>query len=340
MVEIHRAFEGPTPDLPVEHPFSFDPTYGYGLEELLAVGAPEPPEDFASYWRTRYAAVVGGGPPAFELGRELDERSGARIWEIRFTSTGGVPIHGWLTRPALGEVKRLCVMGHGYGGRTAPDVPPLLPETACFQPMCRGLGASRMEGLETNRTDLHVLHGIESRETYIHGGCVEDLWLAASVLQALHPAAADSLYFVGGSFSGGLGALVMAWDPRFRAGVLRDPSFGNYPLRVQLECEGSGKHVAEYVRSHPEALEVLRYFDAASAAAFCGLPVAVIASMFDPKVPPPSQFSVFNALPGPKRLIIKTSGHYARPTASAELVAAMRMAAEFLAKHVPIHGIR
>src|SRR5690606_36006055 len=89
------------------------------------------------------------------------------------------------------------------------------------------------------------------------------------------------------------------------------PSFGNHPLRVTLPCEGSGKAVkARYDQGDTAILDVLQYFDAATAAGFIRLPVFVAAATFDPAVPPPGQFAVYNALPGTKELYLRQSAHF------------------------------
>ncbi|SCD73188.1 cephalosporin-C deacetylase [Streptomyces sp. BpilaLS-43] len=56
--------------------------------------------------------------------------------------------------------------------------------------------------------------------------------------------------------------------------------------------------------------DVLRYFDAATAAARLELPTLVAAALFDPAVPPPGQFAVHNALPGPRELLVLRAGHF------------------------------
>ena len=56
-------------------------------------------------------------------------------------------------------------------------------------------------------------------------------------------------------------------------------------------------------------LPVLQYFDAATAAAHMRIPVMVAAALFDPAVPPPGQFAVFNCLAGEKKLFVRQAAH-------------------------------
>ncbi|MGY3680003.1 acetylxylan esterase [Streptomyces sp. TE33382] len=305
------------------HDFPFDPAYGRTLDELLRIPAPEAPDDFEAFWRARYAAAraVATEP---ELGPVEEERDGVRIHGVTYTSVGGVRLGGWLALPVEGPARHGFVIGHGYGGRQepGPDVPLPLPHSAAILPCVRGQGGrGRWEGIPEVSSE-HVLHGIESRETYVIGDCVADLWCAASALGELVPELAEGdaprLGCLGESFGGGLGALALPWDDRFGAAQLTVPTFGNHPLRLTLPCTGSGESVRAYHREHPEVTDVLRYFDAATAAARVERPTLVAAALFDPSVPPPGQFAVYNALGGVRELQVLSAGHFVHDGQAAE----------------------
>lgn len=318
-----------------EHDFPFDPAYGRTLDDLLRVTAPATaPDDFDAFWRARYAAAraVATEP---ELGPLEEERDGVRIHGVTFTSVGGVRLGGWIALPAEGApAEHGFVIGHGYGGREepGPDVPLPLPRSAAILPCVRGLPARGLSDGVPDTSARHVLHGIASRDTYVIGDCVADLWCAASALNELVPetdpaAGGPRLGYLGESFGGGLGALALPWDDRFGAGQLTVPTFGNHPLRLTLPCAGSGEAVRGHHRTHPEVTEVLRYFDAATAATRLELPVLVAAALFDPSVPPPGQFAVYNALPGERELQVLSAGHFVHPgwvAETEELYAARR----------------
>ncbi|MEV4972657.1 acetylxylan esterase [Streptomyces scopuliridis] len=321
--------------LPFDHGFPFDPAYGRTLDELLTIAAPAPPDGFDTFWRDRYeAALRVRTAPA--VGPQEDERDGFRIFGVSFTSVGGLRLGGWLVLPSEGPVRHGFVIGHGYGGRQEPgrDVPLPLPGGAAILPCVRGLGSrSRRPGIPGD-ADRHVLHGIESRDTYVIGDCVADLWCAASALLELVPELVTDpapervtdpapdlapdlvptggarLGYAGESFGGGLGALALAWDDRFACGRLTVPTFGNHPLRLTLPCAGSGEAVRAHRRDHPGVMDVLPYFDAATAASRIRVPMLVAPAVFDPSVPPPGQFAVYNALAGPRELHVLTAGHF------------------------------
>lgn len=307
-MKIHRLSQ--SAGVP-QHPFPFDPTYGLDLDALLKVTAPDnAPADFAEFWQGMYRRAsataveprIGG-----KAGRIAD---GLDVFEVSFTSLGGVRIGGWVLAPADGVVERGFVVGHGYGGREAPAPELPAPRAAGIYFVARGLPTkSLMPGVPSEALG-HVVQGIESRDEYIIGGCVADIWCAATALTELFPATARRLDYTGVSFGGGTGALALPWDERFTAAHLMVPTFGNHPLRVTLECLGSGAAVRERYQHDPRVLDVLAYFDAATAARHVRIPVHASPALFDPAVPPPGQFAVVNALAGPVSVDVSTAGHF------------------------------
>jgi cephalosporin-C deacetylase len=307
-----------TPDAPrvapaYDHPLNFDPTYGYDLEALLRMGAPEGPADLVSFWHQTYDEAMQ--VPLRTTLRPIENPSDEfELFEIEFDSLGGVRIGGWMTLPRdRASIERGIVVSHGYGGRMDPPGAIPGPPAAAIFPCARGLGArSYLPGVSV-KGDEHVVVGIESRDTYILRGCAADIWCAASALIEQVPEIASRLQYTGSSFGGGQGGLALAWDPRFVKAHLGVPTFGNHPLRVTLPCKGSGAGVKQYYEDHPEVLDVLQYFDAATNARHTHIPVQCECALFDPSVPPPGQFAVFNALAGPKELLVRPASHFACP---------------------------
>lgn len=289
----------------------FDPTYGYTLEQLLKVPAPEAPADFAEFWRATYEEARA---IPLRAERRLSPIASERfdVFEVYYDSLGGVRVGGWLTVPKDGRIERGVVAGHGYGPRPGPGLEQGGPPAAMFFFNARGFALSEHPAIP-NESLRHVVHGIQSRETYVLRGCVADIWLAASALIECVPEAGRNLQYTGGSFSGGLGALALPWDARFRKAFLEVPTFGNHPLRVRLPSGGSGAGIRNYFQQHPEVLDVLAYYDAAAAARFVRIPVLAACALADPAVPPPGQFSVYNALAGPKKLILRKEAHPTKP---------------------------
>jgi cephalosporin-C deacetylase len=295
--------------IPTKHPYEFDPTYGLGLEALRAIRPPVAPPGFDDFWRARLTRALAVDPrPQFS-----ESASSHPDWHVRditYTSTGAFQIGGWLLLPRTGAVRRGLVVGHGYGGRDEPDFDIPVAETAVLFPCFRGLSRSRRPPMSSDPA-WHVLHDIDKPDRYILGGCVEDLWVAVTVLTALFPELDGRIGYSGTSFGGGIGALAIAFDDRIDLGHLVVPTFSNMPLWLTLPTIGSAQSVQAYRRTHPDVLETLSLFDAATAATRIEIPMLVAVARFDPAVAPPCQFSVANARPASNHheTVVLDAGH-------------------------------
>lgn len=313
------------------HAYDFDPAYGMDLAQLLAILPPDPPDDFAVFWRRRYEAALAleARPRIHARGQVVGNHV---VHDLRYCSTDGVEIGGWLLAPRSGPARRGVVIGHGYGGRTAPEEPMGLDDAVLLFPCFRGMGRSLVAGISQDPF-LHVLHGIEERNRYILGGCVDDLWLGVSALLALFPEVAGRVACLGISFAGGIGALAAPWDQRIDRLHLHAPTFGHQALRMSLPSVGSCEAVRGYQRNHRfNVMETLAYYDAASAARHLRIPTLVAAALFDPAVPPPGQFAIHNAIPAPlRRLFLLEACHFDYPDKEARELELSREVATFLA---------
>ena len=295
--------------IPTDHPFGFDPTYGFDLDALRAMRPPPGPPGFDAFWRARYEAARDVDPQP-QLSDSSLRHPDWQVRDITFISTGGFPIGGWLMLPREGAVRRGLVVGHGYGGRDAPDFDIPVRETAVLFPCFRGLSRSRRPPISDDPA-WHVLDAIDDPQRYILGGCVEDLWVAVSVLTGLYPALDGRIGYAGLSFGGGIGALAIPFDERIDRGHLVVPTFGNMPVWLTLPTTGSGHAVQAYQRTHPEVLETLALFDAGTAATRIAKPMLFAVARFDPAVAPPCQFSIANARPTSNHheTVILDAGH-------------------------------
>lgn len=310
------------------HPFPFDPSYGYTFETLSQVPAPIAPSDFPAFWQARYQKTRKVRPqPKVSF---LRQQAGYSVYQISYTSTDKVILQGWLAVPIESLVTSALIFGHGYGGCEGPDFRLKPPGAVLLFPCLRGLSASALPNVSSNPAE-HVLSGIESRDTYILGGCVEDIWVSVSVLEKLFPQVRKHIGYAGISFGGGIGALALPWEPRIKRAHLNVPTFGNQPLRLQLPTVGSGEAVRHYQMQHPEVLNVLAYFDAASAARLIQQPMQVAAALFDPAVAPPGQFAIYNALSESRSLFVLAAGHFGYQQQAAQEAALYKELEEFFA---------
>lgn len=295
--------------IPLAHPYAFDPTCGFDMAALRSMRPPAAPPGFEAFWRARYERAVAVAP-ATRLREAASHHPDWLAHDVSYTSSDGFPIGGWLLLPRTGQVRRGLVVGHGYGGREQPDFDIPVTQTAVLFPCFRGLSRSARPPISRDAA-WHVLDGIDDRDRYILGGCVEDLWVATSVLTGLYPGLAGRIGYSGISFGGGIGALALPFDPRIDRGQLEVPTFGNMPLWLTLPTIGSANAVQRYARTHPEVADTLRYFDAAVAAARIDKPMLFAVARFDPVVAPPCQFSVAHARAAAKdhETVVLDAGH-------------------------------
>lgn len=293
--------------------YDFDPTYGYSLAQLLAVRPPtKEPANFDAFWQARYQHALAVQPEA-QLKDCHQTILDWRVFEISYFSTQHFLIRGWLLLPSSGKIDQGLIIGHGYGGRDAPDFHLPFKNAALLFPCFRGLSLSGRADI-SNQPFWHVRHHLDHADQYILGGCVDDLWLGVSALLQFFPHLSGHLGYLGISFGGGIGAMALAFEKRLSRGHLNIPSFGHQPLRLRLKSRGSADSVQQFYRCHKkQTLRVLRYYDAAISAKRITIPMHCACAKYDPYVVPPGQFAIFNALAGEKQLYVLEAGHHPYP---------------------------
>ncbi|WP_223586145.1 acetylxylan esterase [Microbacterium sp. OVT16B] len=303
----------------------------YALSALLLPPAPPiEPDDFDEFWTATHEEF-GVGPVEWATTHELAPTDTHRVSALTFASSAGESAAAYLMLPLdPSAIRRGLVVGHGYGGRTAPDPDRVPSDTAAIFPCAPGTHPgtpSRFPAVP----DEHVVAGIAHRDTYSHRFAAADIWRAATILLDIAPSAAPALDFSGSSFGGGIGAMALPWDPRFRRAVLDVPSFGHHAIRLTRRCTGSGEAVRRLLHEHPEHRPVIDYFDAAIAARRLRIPTLTIAAVLDPAVDPRGQFAVHHAIPAPSRLGVRANGHLDGPLGAAADRLALQQGIDFLA---------
>ncbi len=292
---------------------TIDGTYGYGLDDLLAVRPAPAPDGFDGVWTSWHAEARRAPSDVHVL--STSEVAGRTVHLVEHDAADGLRLRAWLALPVGGTAPRVGVVhGHGYGGRAAPSFERVPDDAAVLFAVARGLGSLNAGVGAPSVPDEHVLHGIGSLRTTVLGRCAVDLWHAASALLAV---TGDlPLYYVGESFGGGIGALALPWDGRFVGATLVVPSFGHHALRLGLPCEGSGEAVRRHAATHPEVRDVLAFVDASTAATRVTVPVRVECARRDRVVPPPGQLAVANGVAdggADLELVLLPAGHTEYP---------------------------
>lgn len=301
---------------------TFD-TKTFSKNELLSVIAPPPPKDFHDFWRRAYDASreVLPNPRLKDTGKQI---KAWRVIDVTYQTTGGIALGGWLLLPKAGPPKRGFIVGHGYGGRIGPDFHFPFTDAAIFFPCCRGLARSPAPPISPD-PQWHVLHDIDKKERYILRGCVEDTWLAVGCMEQLYPDLKGRLGYLGISFTGGVGAIAMAYEKRVTKAHFNVPTFGHHRLRLRMPTEGSGLAVQKFFLDHPRmTLKTLRYYDAANAVEAMNMPVHFALALRDHVVTPPGQFAIYNAVSAEKQLFVLDAGHTGYPNKVKQHKALMR----------------
>jgi cephalosporin-C deacetylase len=298
--------------------YDFDPTYGYTYEDLLQVPYPEIPSDYVPFWQGLYQSALDIKPKAKIKDRGISS-NGFRVFDVYYRSTNFARIGGWLLLPEKSSPKRGFIVGHGYGGRDAPDLHLPFKDAAILFPCFRGLGRSLNHPISRDSW-YHVLHDIDKPRRYVHGGCAQDIWCGVTVLLRMFPELEDHLGYLGISFGGGIGAMAVAMEKRFKKAHFNVPSFGNHSLRMKLPNLGSGASVQNFYKKNPKrCMETLRLYDSAVSAQLINIPTHFACALYDPMVPPPGQFAVHNAKTrGHKELFVLSAAHHDYPEAERE----------------------
>lgn len=308
------------------------PSDTYVLNDLKNIQPPPSPPDFTAFWSARYRQAMQVQPHP-KLYRNSEQRADFDVYDLNYQSINDVQIRGWALIPKHKPVIRGVVVGHGYGGRDAPDFHLPITNCAFLFPCFRGLARSQHPAIPSD-PNQHALHGLDNKDHYILGGCVADVWLAVSALLDLFPQVNGHVGYLGISFGGGIGALALPWDRRIQRAHFNVPTFGNQPLRLKLPTWGSAAAVQAFHNKNPH-LNVpvtLSYYDAACAAQQVHQPVHIAAALSDPVVTPPGQFSIYNALQRTKQLFVLKKGHADYPEQAAQERALLLELNEFFAK--------
>lgn len=307
----------------IAHSFPFDPAHGHDAGALRRIAAPgtEPP-GFEVFWGGLHDRTAAE-PLHLDVGGDFPAIPGFRLRRVGYNIGCDFRASAWLATPEDERTIRAgIVASHGYDGRTGVEARFFRPGFAVILPVAPGFHISADPRLPLNDAGRHVVHGIESPETYVLGLCAAAIWRAPEAAEEMLRRRLDRWHYFGWSFGGGIGALALPWMQRVQSAELGQPTFGHHPIRLQQPSVGSSNAVRQrYLKDH-SILRTLAFFDAATAARRLRIPVVFACALFDPAVTPPGQFAVANAHPGPKRTSVFLTGHYEWP--GEDLVAEMR----------------
>jgi cephalosporin-C deacetylase len=273
---------------------------------------PEVPEDLEVFWHAA-AHEARKVPLSFRRAPAPGIVSPHQVEIIEFTGMGGRTLRGWIAFPPgarrlpgflwLAPYGRESVLPDQYGTREG---------FASMSFNFHGEEAFHRERYEKSRG--YFAEGAESPENWIFRRMLQDAFIAARVFQAQPEVDENRIGSMGMSQGGGMSIWLGAWCPIIKAVCADMPFLGNigttiqgnvfrYPLKELTDFMG------ELPVGLPRVLHTVSYFDTASQALRCRCPVQVSLGLFDPAAKPVQVRSIFEALPGDKKLIEYQVGH-------------------------------
>lgn len=273
---------------------------------------PEVPEDLKVFWLAA-ADEARRVPLSYRRFAAPQVASSHQVEQIEFGAMSGRTLHGWIAYPLgarrlpgflwLAPYGRESVLPNEYGTREG-----FVSMSFNFH----GESAFHREPYEKSRG--YFAEGAESPETWIFRRMLQDAIIAARVFQAQLEVDEDRIGSMGMSQGGGMSLWLGAWCPLIKAVCADMPFLGNIGTTIQgnvyrYPLKELTDFMVELPVGLPRVLHTLSYFDTAFQASNCKCPSQISLGLFDPAAKPVQVRSIFDALPGDKKLIEYQVGH-------------------------------
>ncbi|GBC92472.1 Cephalosporin-C deacetylase [bacterium HR15] len=271
---------------------------------------PAPPPDFEAFWQA-VVAESDALPLIYErVHQPEDDTPSHHIYRLRWRGADGKGREGWYAVPAAFQNKPLPGLLYlpGYGINAVS-----INENTAFSrfiTLAPNLHGYAVEpSIPYSPEYGYFTQGIESPQTYVYRRLMLDSILAARVLAAQPEVDSHRLIAAGLSQGGGLAVMLGAWCSLVRVVVaelpaltyweyLLDATVWRYPIKEFADYMQATGHSKEAL------LATLQYFDTVNHAPLVRVPVQLSLALKDPGIRPPVVFSLYDALPRPKRLLI------------------------------------
>lgn len=280
------------------------------MTELLQ---PYPPEDLAEFWGAATQQALSA-PLDFRRSLAPERNELGHLVELfAFRGTSGEVLNGWIAYPEgskrlpsflwIPPYGRESVLPNAYGTR---------PGMTSLSFNFFGHEAMHQEKYFPDRG--YFSEGAGDPETWIFRQMFQNAVLAARVLQSLPETDEEKIAACGMSQGGGISIWLGAWLPMVKAVCADMPFLGGlkYLLNNQV-YRYPLKELVDFMQNEPlgepRLMHTLTYFDTLNQATQCAKPTLVSMGHKDPAVKPIQARSIFEALPGPKKLVEYDWGH-------------------------------
>ena len=287
------------------------------------------PSGFDTFWRET-AAEAGSAPFDYDVSFEPvhptpDPDAGQtdpgvistdhEIKTLTFRGIDGATLHGWIALPnEFGGPKAPAFLWTAPYGRESVMPNPYGTRRGFVSLSFNFFGNEAFHQEKYTPARGYFSEGVLNKETWIFRRMFQNSMIALRVLADQPDVDPERIGAVGLSQGGGMSIWLGAWSERVKAvcadmpflGAMRQTLMKNvyrYPL----------KELMDYAATVPDGpnriMETFAYFDTMNQATRCDKPTLVSVGLKDPAVKPVQARAIFEALPGPKKLIEYDWGH-------------------------------
>ncbi|GMK38058.1 cephalosporin-C deacetylase [Paenibacillus sp. CCS19] len=236
------------------------------------------------------------------------------VYDIQFCGMDETRIHGLYIVPAfLNKNKYPCIVHyHGFSnnrGEPSDFMHWVMMGCAVLSVDCReqggntGNNAATTSGFSSNLASKGVHDKYEYFYRYVYMDCMKAIDFAC----AQEEVDAARIIVEGGSQGGALAMAMAALDSRPVVALVDVPSNSNLVRRVE-GLHGAFASVAEYVKKHPERVDVvfdtLSYFDTMNMADRITCKVLASVALKDEVCPPEMYYATYNRIQSEKEMVI------------------------------------
>lgn len=279
------------------------------MDSAVPLKSPQPPADFEAFWQAA-VAEVDSAPLRYErVHFEQDDHPTHTVHRLRWMGIDGRGREGWYAVPKSTPLPAPAVLYlPGYGVGTVP-----INDNTMFNGLITfsiNLHGYAVEPNVPYSPELgYFTRGIQSPQTYVYRRIVQDSLLAMRVLAAQTEVDSRKLIAAGLSQGGGLAVMLGAWCKLTQCVVAELPALSYWEyLLGRPAWRYPIKEFSDYMEMtatpREAILSVLQYYDAVNHAPRVRAPVQLSLALKDPSIRAPVVFSLYDALPQPKRLLI------------------------------------